>query len=213
MPSKTILVLGSLHYDIFIESSKIPQVGETVLGTKWYPKLGGKGANQAVALSKDNINVNFVSAIGNDNFAKFLGNQLIKNNISDKYLTKINSTSGISVAISNDDGNYSAIVISGANLQIPENIFNNDNLWKNCSFLMIQAKKRNISVFLNAAPAKKINKNLFDFVDILLVNEIESQQLLQKSNSDFKKQAKELSIYVSKIIITLGNNGVVYCEI
>ena len=130
------------------------------------------------------------------------------------------------MAISNDDGNYSAIVISGANLQIPENIFNNDNIWKNCSFLMIQneikeeiniiaaieAKKRNISVFLNAAPAKKINKNLFDFVDILLVNEIESQQLLQKSNSDFKKQAKELSIYVSKIIITLGNNGVVYCE-
>ena len=86
MSSKNIVVLGSLHYDIFIESDKIPEVGETVLGKKWYPKLGGKGANQAVALVKENINVNFVSAVGNDDFANYLINQLSKNNISDKFL-------------------------------------------------------------------------------------------------------------------------------
>ena len=226
MTSKTILVLGSLHYDLFIESEKIPEVGETALGKKWYPKLGGKGANQAIALSKENINVNFVSAVGNDNLANFLINQLNKNNISDKFLTKTIGTSGMSVAISNNSGNYSAVVISGANLEIPDYIFNDDNLWKDCLFLMIQneikeeinikaakeAKKRNIKVFLNAAPAKKINDQLFDLVDILLVNEIESQQLLETTNTDFKKQAEELSNYVSKIIITLGEKGVVYSE-
>ena len=226
MSSKNIVVLGSLHYDIFIESDKIPEVGETVLGKKWYPKLGGKGANQAIALSRDNINVNFVSAIGNDNFAKFLINQLNENNISDKFLTKTNGTSGMSVAISNKSGNYSAVVISGANLEISEKILSDDNLWKNCSFLMIQneikekinikaaieAKKRDIRVFLNAAPAKKINDELFDLVDILLVNEIESQQLLDAKSTDFKKLAEELSNYVSRIIITLGDKGVVYSE-
>ena len=226
MNPKTVLVLGSLHYDLFIESEKIPEVGEPVLGKKWYPKLGGKGANQAIALSRDNINVNFASAVGNDDFAKFLINQLNKNNVSDKFLTKTIGLSGMSVAISNNSGNYSAVVISGANLEISENIFGDDNLWKNCSFLMIQneikekinisaaieAKKRNIRVFLNAAPAKKINNELFDLVDILLVNEIESQQLLGIKSSDFKKQAEELSNYVSKIIITLGDKGVVYSE-
>ena len=199
MTSKTILVLGSLHYDLFIESEKIPEVGETVLGKKWYPKLGGKGANQAVALSKENINVNFVSAIGSDDFANFLINQLNINNISDKFLTKTIGTSGMSVAISNNSGNYSAVVISGANLEISKSIFSDDNLWKNCPFLMIQneikeeinivaakeAKKRNIKVFLNAAPAKKINHKLFDLVDILLVNEIETQQLLDTKSTDY----------------------------
>ena len=111
MSSKNIVVLGSLHYDIFIESDKIPEVGETVLGKKWYPKLGGKGANQAAALIKENINVNFVSAVGNDDFANYLMNQLSKNNISDKFLLKTAGTSGMSVAISNKSGNYSAIVI------------------------------------------------------------------------------------------------------
>ena len=75
-----------------------------------------------------------------------------------------------------------------------------------------EAKKRNIRVFLNAAPAKKINSDLFNLVDILLVNEIESQQLLETTSIDFKKQAKELSNFVSKIIITLGDKGVVYFE-
>ena len=226
MSSKNIVVLGSLHYDIFIESDKIPEVGETVLGKKWYPKLGGKGANQAAALIKENINVNFVSAVGNDDFANYLINQLSKNNISDKFLLKNNGTSGMSVAISNNSGNYSAVVISGANLEISEKILSDDNLWKNCSFLMIQneikekinikaaieAKKRNIRVFLNAAPAKKINDELFDLVDILLVNEIESQQLLDTKSTDFKRLAEELSNYVSRIIITLGDKGVVYFE-
>ncbi len=226
MSSKNIVVLGSLHYDIFIESDKIPEVGETVLGKKWYPKLGGKGANQAAALIKENINVNFVSAVGNDDFANYLMNQLSKNNISDKFLLKTAGTSGISVAISNKSGNYSAVVISGANLEISEKILSDDNLWKNCSFLMIQneikekiniraaieAKKRNIRVFLNAAPAKKINDELFNLVDILLVNEIESQQLLDTKSTDFKRLAEELSNYVSRIIITLGDKGVVYFE-
>ena len=226
MSSKNIVVLGSLHYDIFIESDKIPEVGKTVLGKKWYPKLGGKGANQAAALIKENINVNFVSAVGNDDFANYLMNQLSKNNISDKFLLKTFGPSGMSVAISNKKGNYCAVVISGANLDISEKIFSNDSLWKNCSFLMIQneikekiniraaieAKKRNIGVFLNAAPAKKINDKLFDLVDILLVNEIESQQLLDIKSTDFKRQAEELSNYVSKIIITLGEKGVVYFE-
>ena len=122
MSSNNIVVLGSLHYDIFIESDKIPEVGETVLGKKWYPKLGGKGANQAAALIKENIKVNFVSAVGNDDFANYLMNQLSKNNISDKFLLKNNGTSGMSVAISNNRGNYSAVVISGANLEISEKI-------------------------------------------------------------------------------------------
>ena len=76
-----------------------------------------------------------------------------------------------------------------------------------------EAKKRNIRVFLNAAPAKKINNDLYKLVDILLVNEIESQQLLDIVSTDFEKQAKDLSNLVPKVIITLGNKGVVFSEI
>ena len=87
MSSKNIVVLGSLHYDIFIESDKIPSRRDCSW-KKWYPKLGGKVQIKLLLLSKENINVNFVSAVGNDDFANYLMNQLSKNNISDKFLLK-----------------------------------------------------------------------------------------------------------------------------
>jgi len=226
MSSNSIVVLGSLHYDIFIKSNSIPKIGETVLAEKWYPKLGGKGANQAVALNKELINVKFISAIGDDFFSEFLLKRLKEENISLDNISKVKGNSGISVAISNKSGDYSAVVVSGVNLEIPESILYDNNLWKDASFLMIQneikeemnliaakeAKKRNIKVFLNAAPAKKINYTLFEFVEILIVNEIEAQQLSEDYSSNFDTIAKKLSNLVSKVIITLGPNGVILCE-
>ena len=226
MSLNSIVVLGSLHYDIFIKSNSIPKIGETVLAEKWYPKLGGKGANQAVALNKELINVKFISAIGDDFFSEFLLKRLKEENISLDNISKVKGNSGISVAISNKSGDYSAVVVSGVNLEIPESILYDNNLWKDASFLMIQneikeemnliaakeAKKRNIKVFLNAAPAKKINYTLFEFVEILIVNEIEAQQLSEDYSSNFDTIAKKLSNLVSKVIITLGPNGVILGE-
>jgi len=226
MSSNSIVVLGSLHYDIYIKSNSIPKIGETVLAEKWFPKLGGKGANQAVALNKELIKVKFISAIGNDFFSEFLIKRLQEENISLANISKVKGNSGISVAISNKSGDYSAVVVSGVNLEIPETLLYDNNLWKDVSFLMIQneikeemnlaaakeAKKRNIKVFLNAAPAKKINYKLFECVDILLVNEIEAQQLSEDYSYNFDTIAKKLSNIVSKVIITLGSDGVILCE-
>ena len=61
----------------------------------------------------------------------------------------------MSVAISNKKGNYSAVVISGANLEISEKILSDDNLWKNCSFLMIQNEIKEKINIRAAIEAKK----------------------------------------------------------
>ena len=226
MGSSSIVVLGSLHYDIFIKSNAIPKIGETVLAEKWFPKLGGKGANQAVALNKESIKVKFISAIGDDFFSEFLLTRLQEENISLENISKVKGNSGISVAISNKSGDYSAVVVSGVNLEIPDALLYDDRLWKDASFLIIQneikeemnlaaakeAKKRNIKVFFNADPAKKINHKLFECVDILLVNEIEAQQLSEDNSSNFYTIAIKLSNIVSKVIITLGSDGVILCE-
>ena len=44
-----VAVVGSLHYDIMVEADHLPRRDETAVGTRWYPKFGGKGGNQAVA--------------------------------------------------------------------------------------------------------------------------------------------------------------------
>ena len=78
MSLKEILIIGSLHYDIFLDSSSLPRTGETVIGNKWYPKLGGKGGNQALAASLNSVGIKLISAVGKDIFANYILKNLKK---------------------------------------------------------------------------------------------------------------------------------------
>ena len=230
MSLKEIVVIGSLHYDIFLDSPSLPRTGETVIGNMWYPKLGGKGGNQAIAASSYSVPVKLISAVGNDDFSKFILENLNKNNINTKYVQCLeNYNSGMSVAISNKDGDYGAVIVSGANLNIKINQLNDQSFWTNVEILMLQneindnsnlqaakkAKKYGIKVFYNAAPAKKINSDLYKFVDILLVNIIEAQDITQQKIIDLKDIKKASKILTQKVpiaIVSAGENGVIFCK-
>ena len=47
--TNSVVVVGSLHYDIMVDAPDRPRKGETVAGRSWAPKFGGKGGNQAIA--------------------------------------------------------------------------------------------------------------------------------------------------------------------
>ena len=49
MSNAIVMVVGSLHYDIIVEADHLPRMDETAIGTRWYPKFGGKGGNQGPA--------------------------------------------------------------------------------------------------------------------------------------------------------------------
>ena len=78
-----------------------------------------------------------------------------------------------------------------------------------------KAKEYGVKVFLNAAPSKKINLDLYKFIDILLVNTIEAQDITQRSIldlDDLKIVSKILSNKIPIAIVTAGEKGVVFCE-
>ena len=65
-----ISVLGIFVADISFSGSKIPAVGETILGNKYNVGPGGKGCNQAVAIARLGAKVNFISKIGKDSYGE-----------------------------------------------------------------------------------------------------------------------------------------------
>ena len=188
-----VAVVGSLHLDIMVAAPRLPCRDETLIGTAWHTKCGGKGGNQAVAAAQLGARVAFGGRIGKDEFGARLKANLVTAGVDISCLAvdEVNG-SGMSVAISEATGDYGAVVVSGANLAIAAAEVGSgwQALWR-AKFLLLQneipepvnlaaaqaAKTAGAMVILNAAPARPLPPALRDCVDLLVVNRIEAEML------------------------------------
>src|SRR6202022_2603613 len=117
--SAQVVVLGSLHLDILVHASDRARKGETLPGSAWGYKAGGKGGNQAVAAAQLGARTSMVGRVGNDDFGKRLLSYLRDAGVDAKHVgTDSEAGSGMSVAIIDAEGDYGAVIVSGANLRL-----------------------------------------------------------------------------------------------
>lgn len=229
MNSKPIVVVGSINMDLVIKSSFIPKPGETVIGDSFYKAYGGKGANQAVTVSKLGGNCYFIGKIGKDLFGNELKENLIKNKVNIDYLTEDNSNpTGIAFIIVDKNGENSIVVAPGANMMLKkEDIERAIPIISRASTLLIQleipietveyalnlAKNYKLASILNPAPArKKIDEKILSLADIVTPNRSELEMISGielRDDNDIIKAGKRLLEYGIKwVIVTLGSRGV-----
>jgi len=224
-----ILVVGSLNMDLVINTPKMPSLGETVLGRDFMTVPGGKGANQAVAIAKLGGEVRMIGCVGGDTFGNALIANLNDNNVDTKNIKIVESSpTGIAIIVVYDGDNF-IIVDPGANQYLtPKIVDEYEPLIKESFLLVIQleiplptveraislAKRHNVKVLLNPAPACPLSDSLLSMVDILIPNESECRSITGvhiKNANDAKTAAKYLlSRGISQLIITLGADGVIY---
>ena len=93
--------------------------GETLIGRKFYTRCGGKGANQAVAITKLALNKNavrFVSTIGDDsNGMDLLSNFKRVGMNTECVIVCENISTGVATICIDEKGENSIIVVPGAN--------------------------------------------------------------------------------------------------
>ncbi|MGB9094933.1 ribokinase [Erwinia sp.] len=225
-----IAVTGSLHYDIMLDAHHRPEKGETVMGTACRYKFGGKGGNQAISAAMAGSEVIFAGAVGSDEQGTFLLNKLKGEGVNTESVAVIGAMpSGMSVAITDAEGDYGAVVVSNANLHIPLAVFDQDAFWQDVSLLILQnevpeainvhaakeAKKRGIRVCINAAPARLLSVELQENIDVLIVNAIEARDMCAVTVSDLasaKQAAEVLATTYPQVVVTAGEHGVAYCE-
>lgn len=221
-----VVVIGSLHYDIMLDAPDRPRKGETVVGHSWHPKFGGKGGNQAVAAARTGIETRFVGSVGADDFSTFMLKGLEDAGISTKRIFRTSSQgTGMSVAIMDAEGDYGAVIVSGANASIDPAMLEDKTLWKDAKVLILQneipasfniaaahaARKAGLQVCLNAAPTRELPDELLKLVDILVVNAIEAEDLCGLEVQDLETAQKAASILtdlVSTVVVTAGGDGV-----
>ncbi len=203
-------------------------MGETINGSNFSTVCGGKGLNQAVAVGRMGGNARFLGAVGNDDY----GNRAIKclqeSGIDCSYIKKTAANTGVAV-ITVCGGDNHIILDSGANACVtPQLIEENQELfdWADTIIMQLEipmesvilaakmAKKHNTKVVLNPAPANELPCELYEYIDVLVPNQSEAENLVGfavKTNEDRENAVKQLVFKgVGQVIITLGKDGCVF---
>ncbi|MBY3074803.1 ribokinase [Rhizobium laguerreae] len=227
-----VTVFGSLHYDIAVMGPARPRKGETVTGTSWHPKSGGKGGNQAVSSARTGIATSMIGAVADDEFGRFLIANLDRKNVDHTFVRRSASQStGMSVAIFDAEGDYGAVIVSGSNLTLGDgDVAAARDLLDRTTLLVLQSeipdaanvaaaravKRAGGRVLINAAPARPLSSDLQPLIDILVVNAIEAEMLaglpVVETLAGALEAAKRLASVFPEVVVTAGGVGVAFAD-
>ncbi len=219
-----VVVVGSLHHDIVVRADRQPMRGETLMGHEWFPKFGGKGGNQAVAAAQLGANVFFIGAVGDDAFGDELVAGLDAAAVDRTAVERVEVGSGMSVATIDHEGDYAAVVVTGANAAISRESVRGNEALARASILLLQnevppeinllaaetAHKAGTMVLWNAAPMRADREGLIERVDLLVVNAVEAEQFCGQS-VDSLEEAEQAALRLcasgTDVVVTAGTAG------
>lgn len=225
MSQPRVCVVGSLHFDIMVRAPYLPRVGETLIGDAWWWKPGGKGGNQAMAAVRHGAATEMVGRLGDDDLGARLRERLAAAGVGLDHVRGTHQGSGMSVAIEQADGDYAAVVVSGANRELdPEAVAASADAIRGAAVLVLQheipdaanvaaarlARETGATVVLNAAPARPL-AGMDGLVDVLVVNAVEAEMLGAGVVDDLAgagRAAEALLPMARTAIVTAGGAGV-----
>ena len=217
---KNILVVGSLNMDYTIYVDEFPLEGETIYGVNRYIQPGGKGENQAVALSKSKlVNSHLLGAIGSDKDGSEIANVLKQNKVISHLLIKENVETGNATITVNGKSENEIIIVEGANGKLLPNdidisliekadavLLQNEIPEETNAYVIKKAKELGKVVFYNPAPYRKVSDDILAKVDFLLPNRVEFKKLTGEDDLAIGAR-KLLDLGVKNILVTLGTEG------
>ena len=218
-------VVGSINMDIILGADRIPDVGENVIGTQYSYANGGKGANQATALSKLGSEVKMIGKVADDTNGNKLLDNLKNNNIDISGVSKNGSATGLAAILIDKDGRNRIIVYEGANGEI-EAKEAAEAIDKNTDLLLVQfetnenvvidvvnyAVRNNITTVIDCGPEKEFCLEKMQGATIISPNESETEVLtgICPDNDDTILEASKILMNRSKakyVVLKLGSRG------
>jgi ribokinase len=244
-----ILVVGSLNMDLVTRGPRMPAKGETILASSFSTDSGGKGLNQAIACARacsrrEDVNgsehvarVAMIGAVGKDQYGIEMREELQKNGVSPDLIQRYDTSSGIATIIVDENtGDNSILVVPGANYHVQlhdfEEIVNDPKRRPSVIVLQLEipvdstlsviatAKKHQIPVLLNPAPAVKLPDEALNGLDHLIMNETEAgilgniQGEISAEHDSVLKGLFErfANLGVRNTVLTLGAQGACYSK-
>jgi len=219
-----ILVVGSLNADLVVRAPRFPQPGETISGDDLQIIPGGKGANQAVAASRQGANVAMLGRVGSDSFGPFLLDSLKSNQVDVTHVQVDDSATGTATIIVDGNGQNSIVLSAGANGKVsPADVDSASPLTPKLILLQLEipiptvlyaaqrARQNGSRVILNPAPAKPLPDELISLADFIIPNETELSLLTGMEVKDVPSAEQAARVLLARgakhVIVTLGSKG------
>lgn len=227
-----VVVVGSVNLDLVVGVTRLPRVGETVLGSDLTYRPGGKGANQAVAARRLGADTLLFAATGPDRFGDDLRAALRVEDLGLEHVVVVDAAStGVALIVVEDDGENTIVVSPGANGMLDASRLQSlDRVLDDDTVLLLQlevpvatalaaaraARAAGATVVLNAAPlpTQPLPTELMQAVHVLVVNEGEARHLAEQMGRPDSLDWTELASALCRTgpgaaVITLGAQGAV----
>ncbi|MHA1524156.1 MAG: ribokinase [Alphaproteobacteria bacterium] len=228
-----VTVLGIYVADLAFFAARLPQMGETVLGSDFKTGPGGKGSNQAVAAARAGAKVRFITKIGDDDLGTKVREMYAHEGIDQAAIaTSPDKPTGAAfIFMEEGTGNNAIIVVPGAasDLSVAE-IEAQAQAISGASVFMTQletplavshkgleiASAAGVTTILNPAPAAELAQNIYSLVDYITPNETEAELLTGQPVGSVAQAEAAAKILLQRgvgtAIITLGGEGVLYAD-
>ncbi|WP_424977168.1 ribokinase [Leisingera sp. S232] len=205
--------LGSINADMVYAMPHLPAAGETLAARSLDRFLGGKGANMSVAATRAGSTVQHIGAVGPD--GSWAIERLEEYGVGSSYILRSELPTGHAIIAVDPQGENQIILFPGANRELNREqvehalseagsgdilvMQNETNMQAEAARM---GREKGMRVCYAAAPFDAAAvKAVLPFLDFLILNEIEAQQLQQATG----KKPGELG--VADVVITLGARG------
>jgi len=221
--NKSILVVGSVNMDVFLNMEEIPQAGKTVVASSMRTIPGGKGLNQAVGAAKLGANVSLIARVGADYEGAGVYALLRESKADLRGIMRDETqNTGRAYIYVRPGGDSSIVVYAGANKNMrPADIEKNERLFKKAGYCLLplelsmetvgaalkMAKKHGVKTILKPSTMRSIPDEFLEMVDYFVPNETEADILCLGVGSIQEKAKSFLAKGAGTVIVTLGAKG------
>lgn len=220
----TIYNFGSINLDHLYQLDHFVRPGETMASQSYQCLLGGKGANQSVALAKAGAQVKHVGAVNSVDHA--ILTELKNHEVNVELVEYIDTPTGHAIIQLTKAAENSIILYSGANhcfekarIDVILNSAEKDDwiLLQNetnlVDYIIIEAHKKGLNVAFNPAPMDvELTKSVLPYIALLIVNEVEAMDLVGVDSVDAAEKALPEKYPDLAVLMTLGRDGVRYFD-
>ncbi len=224
--SYDVIVLGSINLDVKTLVAKFPNYKDTASAKSIEMIPGGKGSNQAVAVSRLGGDIAFVGAVGQDSAGQQMIQNLESHGVETDFIKRSSSEgTGTFLVMLDEIGENTMIGTLGANdtltkedidhamdqLDAPVFLLQMETSKESITAALDKAKEKGMYIILDPAPANGYFEAALPYADCVTPNQQETEKItgIKVNNVDDAIEAAKIITGkgAKSVVIKMGANG------